>query len=168
MWGFIMTSKYKQAAAALALCAISVSVPAQAACWSEAAVSAAKLRDLETMLMVSALRCRISGQNMIADYNHLVVSSRAALTAANDQLRAHFVAEAGARGGLDAYDRYVTSVANRYGGGAEGLSCGDMKSILSAANAEGGSAIGLARLAVDAGVEPVLKGGRCPMSVAAR
>ena len=151
-----------------ALSAITFNTSAQAACWSAPEVSAAAVRDLETMLMVSALRCRLSGTNFLSDYNQLINQSRPALTAANDQLRAHFVATAGARGGLDAYDRYVTAIANRYGAGAEGLSCGDMASILSAANAERGSAEGLARLARDAGVEPVIEGGRCAVTVASR
>ena len=151
-----------------ALSAITFNTSAQAACWSAPEVSAAAVRDLETMLMVSALRCRLSGSNFIADYNQLINQSRPALTAANDQLRAHIVTVAGARGGLDAYDRYVTAIANRYGAGAEGLSCGDMASILSAANAERGSAEGLARLARDAGVEPVIEGGRCADAIASR
>ncbi len=163
-----MRNSMKSIAAAIALAAIGTSIPAQAACWSEEAVSAAKVRDLETMLMVGALRCRLSGENFLGDYNHLIQQSRTALTAMNDTLRAHFVEAAGPRGGLDAYDRYVTAIANRYGAGAEGLTCADMASILSAANAEGGSAAGLARLANDAGVEPVLAGGRCPLTLAAR
>lgn len=163
-----MTSFLKRTAAILTLAATVVAVPSQASCWNETAISAAKVRDLETMLMVSALRCRLSGQNMIPAYNRMISQSRPALTAVNDSLRAHFIADVGERAGLNAYDRYVTSVANRYGAGVEGLNCRDMASILSAANAEGGSAKGLARLANDAGVEPRLTGGRCPLTMAGR
>jgi hypothetical protein len=148
------------AAAALAIALPTTSVQAQ--CWSEASVTAAKIRDLETMLMVAALRCRSHSNRILADYNHFVRQSRSALVRVNDQLRAQFAPV----GGLNAYDRYVTSIANRYGAGAEGLTCDDMASILSAANAEGGSFQGLARLASDAGVEPVLSGHRCPVSIA--
>jgi hypothetical protein len=158
----------KSAAATVALAATITAIPAQAACWTDQEVSAAKVRDLETMLMVASLRCRLSGQNFIGEYNRLIRSSRPALTAVNDTLRAHFIASNGPRGGLDSYDRYVTSIANRYGGGAAGLDCRDMASILSAANAEGGSAAGLARLADDAGVEPVITGGTCGLTVASR
>jgi hypothetical protein len=163
-----MTSFLKRAGAILALTATSIAVPAQAACWNDAAISAAKVRDLETMLMVSTLRCRLSGQNMLSAYNQMINKSRSALTAVNDSLRAHFIADVGERAGLNAYDRYVTSVANRYGAGVEGLNCRDMASILAAANAEGGSAKGLARLANDAGVEPRLSGGRCSIAMAKR
>jgi hypothetical protein len=149
----------------LAAFAVAIAMPAtsvQAQCWSEASVTAAKIRDLETMLMVAALRCRGQSNRMLSDYNHFVRQSRTALVRVNDQLRAQFAPT----GGLNAYDRYVTSIANRYGAGAEGLTCQDMASILSAANAEGGSFNGLVRLANDAGVEPVLSGRRCGVTIA--
>jgi hypothetical protein len=142
------------------LCASVAITSAQAKCWSEPEAAAAQLRDFETMLMVSALRCRLSGRNFLADYNRFVVKARPALTAANEVLRA--------RMGLDGYDRYITSLANRYGAGADGLACRDMASILSAAEAERGSATGLARLARDAGANPSLSGGRCTSGLASR
>ena len=157
-----MRQGVKQCVAALTLAAISTT-SAQAACWSDAAVSAAKVRDLETMLMVSALRCKTSDNAMLMQYNRFVRASRPALAAVNETLRAQFASA----GGLNAYDRYVTAIANRYGAGAEGLSCNDMTSILSAAEAEGGSSTGLARLANDAGVEPRLVGERCGKMIAA-
>lgn len=147
--------------------AILVSVPvtsAQAACWGETAINAAKVRDMETMLMVSALRCRSADPNILPAYNAFVRSSRVALTQVNDTLRRQFADQ----GGLNGYDRYVTSIANRYGAGAEGLSCDDMSSILSAAQAESGSLVGLSRLATAANVEPVLTDRRCAVVVATR
>jgi hypothetical protein len=153
---------FKCFTAAVTLAAISIT-PARAACWSDQSVDAARVRDMETMLMVSALRCRISGSDLLGAYNSFVRGSRAALTEVNQILQAQFASN----GGLNAYDRYVTSVANHYGAGADGLSCRDMASILSAAGAEGNSIKGLTRLARDAGVEPALPGGRCPNAIAA-
>jgi hypothetical protein len=158
----IMATDLKHIVAAFTLAIVSLA-PAKAACWNEAAVSAAKIRDLETMLMVSALRCRASDNAMIKQYNRFVARSRPALTEVNETLRAHFANS----GGLNAYDRYVTALANHYGAGATGLDCNDMKSILSAAEAEGGSVAGLGRLAKDAGVEPRLTGGLCAKTIAA-
>lgn len=143
-------------------CAAAVAMlasPAQA-CWSDTQVAAAKIRDMETMLMVSALRCRLSGQDFLAEYNGFVSQSRVALTRVNDDLRGHF-------DDLDGYDRYVTSIANRYGAGVEGLACDDMASILSAAKAEGGTYDGLARLAEAAQIAPRLDGGQCAVEIAA-
>ncbi len=149
--------------AAAVLAAVPVT-SAQAACWGENAITAAKVRDMETMLMVSALRCRSTDTQILGSYNKFVRSSRVALTQVNNTLRQQFADQ----GGLNAYDRYVTSVANRYGAGSDGLSCADMSSILSAAQAEGGSLPGLSRLATAAGVEPVLTGHRCAIAIAAR
>ena len=157
-----MKHQLKQFVVALTL-GTALTTPVQAACWSEAAVSAAKVRDLETMLMVSSLRCKAANNALLTQYNRFVRDSRTALTAVNDTLRSQFVNS----GGLNAYDRYVTAIANRYGAGAEGLSCNDMTSILSAAEAAGGSLAGLTRLANDAGVEPKLAGTRCSRAIAA-
>lgn len=157
-----MGKRLNHIVAVVTLAAISVS-PAQAACWSDAAVSAAKIRDLETMLMVSALRCRTADNAMLRQYNGFVARSRPALAAVNQILRAQFAGD----GGLNAYDRFVTAIANRYGAGVEGLGCDDMTSILSAAEAEDGSLEGLARLAAAAGVEPRLSDERCTKTVTA-
>lgn len=160
--GMAMGNRFKPIVSALTLTALSIT-SAQAACWSDAAVSAAKIRDLETMLMVSALRCRTADNAMLHRYNGFVQRSRPALAAVNQTLRTQFAGE----GGLNAYDRFVTAIANRYGAGVEGLGCDDMTSILSAAEAEDGSLAGLARLAAAAGVEPRLNGERCTKTVTA-
>lgn len=152
--------------AAMALAAVMFSSQAQAACWSANEVSAAKVRDLETMLMVSALRCRTSGHDFLADYNAFVRGSRVTLTRVNDELRGHFATEVGAREALNAYDRYVTTIANRYGAGAGTLNCADFAAITRAARAEGDSYAGLSRLAEAAAVEPSLPGRACPITMA--
>jgi hypothetical protein len=139
---------------------------AQAACWSAQDVAAAKVRDMETMLMVSALRCRASGHDFLSDYNRFVRGGRAALTQANDRLRSHFSVEVGEARGLKAYDRYVTSIANRYGAGSEGLSCRDLSSFTDAAIAAGPTFAKLEQLADRADVRPVLPGRICPVSMA--
>jgi hypothetical protein len=151
---------------ALAATAI-IAAPAHASCWKSDQVAAAKVRDLETMLMVSALRCRAQG-NMLARYNKFVVQARPALTQVNDTLRAHFAESVGAGRALNAYDGYVTRIANRYGAGADGLNCKDLSSITDAAVSERPSFQALAALAERAGVQPLLDGGTCSVSYARR
>lgn len=150
--------KMLAAGAALAMLAVA---PAEAACWNAADYSAAQLRELDTMLMVQALRCRNGQDNYLADYNRFVETGRLVLTGANMRLRNHFVAELGARQGPDALDRYITSVANRYGAGTEGLSCADMASIARAAVTAAGSAEALFQLAAAADMAPMVPGERC-------
>lgn len=147
---------------ALAAAAI-IAAPAEASCWKADQVAAAKVRDLETMLMVSALRCRGEGGTMLARYNDFVVKGRPALIEVNDTLRQHFTESVGAGRSLDAYDSYVTRVANRYGAGADGLSCSDLSAITDAAANETPSFEALAALADMAGVQPLLDDQTCPV-----
>lgn len=146
---------------ALVAAAATMATPAQGACWSGAAYEAAQVRELDTMLMVEALRCRATPANFVSDYNAFVSGSRAVLVRANDALRAHFAAAGGRARALDAYDGYVTAVANRYGAGSAGLACADMASIARAAAAANGSGQALAELARLADMRPTLPGGRC-------
>jgi hypothetical protein len=103
-------NKSLAAAAASAMLASS----ANAACWTDAAYQAAQVRELDTMLMVQALRCRKTSATFLGEYNRFVQVSRPALLRANAELKAHF-------GGLNAYDNYMTTVANRYGAGTGDL-----------------------------------------------
>ncbi|MBA3897231.1 MAG: hypothetical protein H0X36_08905 [Sphingomonadaceae bacterium] len=155
--------------ACAAACAVMAAAPAQANCWKADDVRAAKVRDLDTMLMVSALRCRLGDTGLLERYNAYVVQDRAALTDVNNALHAHFAAEVGKAKALDAYDNYVTAVANSYGAGVTGLSCADMGSIVDAAMAEGASYEALSAIAERANVQPRLEGGACeaPMTIAA-
>jgi len=144
-------------AVAMAMCAGS----ANAACWSDAAYKAAQLRELDTMLMVEALRCRKTSANFVETYNRFVVASRPALLKANAALKTHFADEVGQKGALNAYDSYMTTVANRYGAGTEGLACEDMASIVQAALAAGGADSALTQIVEAARMVPSIAGDRC-------
>jgi hypothetical protein len=136
------------------------------ACWSASAVEAAQMRDFETMLMVSALRCRLKGVDFLGDYNRFVSSKRATLTAVNDELRGQFNRTMGGKAALDAYDRYVTSLANSFGGESNGYGCEELAAMAAgAAEAADGRATLLA-LAQRAGADPRLPEERCAVTVA--
>ena len=138
-----------------------LAAPAQAGCWTDAAYQAAQVRELDTMLMVQALRCRKTAANFVAEYNRFVQVSRPALLKANAELKTHFAGEVGERGALNAYDNYMTTVANRYGAGTADLGCEDVASIVRAATAAGTSAEELYRVAVAADMQPAIDGRRC-------
>ena len=162
-------SKTVAATAAAALLAGS----ANAGCWNETAYRAAQVRELDTMLMVEALRCRKTAASFLERYNEFVVASRPALLQANAALKGHFAGEVGERGALNAYDKYMTTVANRYGAGSDGLKCEDMASIVQAALSANGSASTLHQLAESARMVPTVQGARCStvtssMSITAR
>lgn len=101
-------------AAALALAATGAAVPAQAQthCWAPREVRAAQVRQMQTMLMVAALRCRAAGIQMSEDYNGFVKTKLDALSAANLVIKQHFVQNGGTQ---DDYDRFTTSLANSFG-----------------------------------------------------
>jgi hypothetical protein len=144
-------------AAAIAVCLSSAAPAASGACWSQADFSAAKVRQLQTKLMVAALRCRASGVDILASYNRFVRAKRTEITAANNRLKAHFRAASPSTGERD-YDRYTTSLANHYGGARTSEnSCADAES-LAQASASRASLIETAAHDVSS---PKLPSGRC-------
>lgn len=158
-----MTQFLQVAVAAMALTASQ----AQAACWAPQHVAAAKVRDLDTMMMVAALRCRTTNLNVMDRYNAFVTMHRKTLTQINDTLRDHYRSAGSARAVLDAYDGYVTKVANRYGAGTSDVDCAGMVSIADAAIAEASTVPALQALAERAGVQPLLDAETCPVTVVA-
>ena len=102
-------------AAAAAFCLVSVAAPATAtSCWTRADIAAAKVREMQTKLMVAALQCRAGGVDILASYNRFIRDGRPVLRSANERLKAHFMAE-GKSAGQQAYDRYTTALANSAG-----------------------------------------------------
>lgn len=153
--------------AAAAAAAMIFSGSASAACWSPRAIEAAKVRDFETMLMVATLRCRTQGVSMGEDYNRFVREKRAVLVAVNDELRTQTADGRTGRAALDAYDRFVTAIANSHGAGTGRYVCEDFRAMVKAANAAASDRTALLALAVEAGSDPVLPTKRC-VTLAAR
>lgn len=153
------------ASAALALAA-SLSAPVQAAtCWQAETASAARIRDLQTFLMVETLRCQVMGYNLTSEYNAFVKGNRKALGTANDTLKAFFVRAEGAVYGQSAYDRFTTSLANAYGSSRTNAeSCGTARAVAQEAALMSNSAEGLLMIADRQALSPNLPGGRCGQS----
>ncbi len=89
--------------------ALALTTPAAAQdCWNGAAVKAAKVRDLQTILMIGALQCRATQYDVLGSYNTFIKTHRVAIAAHNDVLKTHFKRTGYARG----YDRFTTGLAN--------------------------------------------------------
>ena len=147
---------------ATAVAGAMLAAPVQAGCWNGDDASAATVRELQSMLMVAALRCQVSGHAMLSEYNGFVTANRATIAAMNDRLKAHFIHAAGPVEGQRAYDRFTTSMANGYGAGASGSdSCGAAASLAREAALMAGSAEGLAMLADREGLVAKLPEGVC-------
>src|SRR5438067_1922942 len=110
-----MRHPISKAAAGVAAAALLIAAPANAAtCWKPEGAAAAKLRDLQSRLMVATLRCRAIGADIEASYSNFVRSNRQTIKAANDLLKAQFAT--GDKAGERAYDSFATALANQYGG----------------------------------------------------
>jgi hypothetical protein len=123
-------------------------VPAQAAmsCWNENQVAAARVRDLQSRLMVDALRCRAFGIDILGAYNEFVRSNRATLQAANTVIMGQFSRGYG-RDAQTEYDRFATALATE-------------------AVAADGDLDRLVQIGERFGPPPELPGGQCPASFA--
>lgn len=156
----------KRMGAALAVAVLAASPARADTCWTNVAYEAAQIRDFETMMMVSMLRCRLVGNDFTETYNRFIRANRPLLDGANRELQAQFAKTVGSARAMGAYDDYMTKVANGYGGGNDGLSCRDFSSIADAAVSQAANRENLVALADRAGSRPALPGMRCGLSVA--
>lgn len=135
---------------------------AQAACWNKEETSAANIRELQSMLMVTALRCQAAGRGIMGDYNNFVVANRSTLGTMNDRLKAHFIRAMGPVAGQLAYDSFTTSMANGYGAApSNGEICGNAASLAREAALMAGSMEGLQLLADRQGLAARLPDATC-------
>ena len=91
--------------------------------------SALKLRELNIMLMVSALRCRTGPDGFQADYDRFATAHEGMLREAGDTLQAELASRFGAREGARQLDRISVGMANRYGQGHPWLDCAGLKQV---------------------------------------
>lgn len=109
-------------AACAAVMAMAAAPAAQASCWSQPATHAARMRQLDVLLMVGSLRCRAGSDDYRTDYDHFLVKHRTALGAANRVMLDEFGRTMGAGGAMNALDRMSVTIANGYGSGG-GYGC---------------------------------------------
>lgn len=141
-------------------------VPAEATmgCWNESQVAAARVRDLQSRLMVDALRCRAFGIDILGAYNEFVRSNRATIQAANAVIMAQFARGFGG-GAQTEYDRFTTAMANAYGAArTDGAVCAEAAATAAEAVAAGGDVSKLVEIEERFGAAPALPGGQCPIS----
>jgi len=154
------------AGAASLLC---LSTPAQAAmgCWNDTQVAAAKVRDLQSRLMVATLRCQAMGADVTAAYNRFVATNRTTIQGANTVILAQFRAGHGGGAQME-YDRFATALANIYGDDAtDAAICADTAALADEAAAAAGDIGQLVAIADRTGAAPALPGGQCVISFAA-
>ncbi len=156
----------KKAPLGAVLMAVSVQ-PAQA-CWTTAAQYAAKIKHLNTMLMVTALRCRNTVDNFLPSYNQFVVKHNSLIGAQNNELRNYLSATYGARGTEGALDRMSIGYADSYGNGHRDMDCRQLKDLATRLASEPHGVVTMAAVADVTVVGASWTGVTCPTRIAAR
>ncbi len=92
-----------------------------------ASSSAANIRKLDIMLMVTSLRCRTGAHDFQADYHAFAAKHLKSLNEASNELRRSLAANYGSKGSKRALDRIGVSMANTYGQGHPWMGCAELK-----------------------------------------
>jgi hypothetical protein len=154
-------------AALCALASVAFANPAHA-CWTNAEQDAAKVANLNMMMMVTALRCRKGPDDFLADYNRFVKNNNSVIGSQNAEVRSHFARIGGTKSADAAMDKFIIGIANSYGGGHHRLGCAELKTIahdLSKSGHNAGSLLMIAERNVD---EFHLTGGKCHVNIASK
>lgn len=157
--------------AALVAGAMMICVPttafAQDGCWDQTQVAAAKVRDLQSRLMVATLRCSAMGVNVAPAYNRFLAANRATIQDANAVLMNQFQSAYGRQAQLH-YDRFTTAMANIYGDDATSHSvCAETEVLAGEAAEAQGDIDTLVAIEDRLGFVSSLPGGQCTVSFAA-
>jgi hypothetical protein len=167
---FMMGKRSLKGALGLAAAAMIWAQPATAAmsCWDARETEAAKIRDLQSRLMVATLRCRAYGIDVLTAYNDFVRINRGALQQANGVIKAQFDRGYGPEG-QRFYDSFTTALANEYGGDTtDDTVCEETAAIAAEAALAEGDIARLVDLADRTGRSPELPGGVCPATLTVR
>jgi hypothetical protein len=163
----VINHLFKGGLCAIAAAGLFVS-PAQASmgCWNTQHIAAAKIRDLQSRLMVATMRCRAMGIDVLPAYNDFVRTNRGTIQAANNVIKARFADGYGSRGQTE-YDRFTTALANAYGADATNASiCRTTADRAQEAVSARGDINQLMRIDDAMGATPRLPGGECKVTFA--
>jgi hypothetical protein len=158
-----MRNRVRKSVLVVAGMALACAGPVQArpACWSEADMDAAKVRDLQSRLMVATLRCQGAGFDITPAYNRFVVANRPALQGVNGVLMTQFRSGFGEEAQVE-YDRYATALANAYGGDATDRDiCANSERLAEEAAGARGNLARLVALHSRSGLPPPRPGAAC-------
>jgi hypothetical protein len=154
-------------AGAMMIC-IPVTAQAQGGCWNPTQVAAAKVRDLQSRLMVATLRCSAMGVNVAEAYNRFLAANRETIRGANAVLMDQFASAYGRQAQVH-YDRFATALANIYGDDATSRSVCAETAVLAGEAAEAdGNIDALVAIEDRLGFVSALPGGQCTVSFAGR
>jgi hypothetical protein len=120
--------KFKGSMMAACLGLALVAAPAQA-CWTNAEQDAARIANLNQMLMVSALRCRFGEDNFLSDYNRFIRQNNDLLAGQHHIIKARYARTMGQKSAFAELDRFMIGLANHYGGGNGNPDCAKLEKL---------------------------------------
>lgn len=149
--------------AALASCALAGTAAAQTPrCWAPDEIGAARISELNIMLMDVHLRCRSKGIDISVSYDRFLTANRKAIETAATGLKAHFGVTPGDRK-QNAYDSYMIGLANFYGAGkTDEQICRQFEVVATHLGNAGADGDLLATVAMQLVRDPRIDGPRCP------
>ncbi|MBK6706115.1 MAG: hypothetical protein IPG54_00950 [Sphingomonadales bacterium] len=114
---------------ASALLGLSLTATPAQACWTNAEQDAARIANMNQMLMVSALRCRFGKDNFLSDYNRFVRNNNDVLASQHAIIKARYARTMGQKAAFAELDRFMIALANYYGGGHGDPDCGKLEKL---------------------------------------
>lgn len=127
-------SKLRMAAGAacciVALFSGGVASAGEAQCWQPHEVEAARVRDLQIMLMLGSLQCRSINSEMTARYQSFSEKRSSHLSGYTNALKLRFMRQNGITEGQHAYDDFMTRLANSHSGAVKSAGFCDMADML--------------------------------------
>lgn len=156
-----------------AICAAAgiAAAPAAAApaCWSREDVAAAKVADLQTMLVTVSPRCEAAGNGTAAEVRAFAEANRMAIAAGEQRLKARFWTLEGPEQGRRHFVAYGETLARFYVAVPPvAENCAQVAAVAREAAAGAGTLAGLIAVAERNHFTPALPGGLCDMKIAAR
>lgn len=113
----------------------------EAQCWQPYEIEAARVRDLQIMLMLGSLKCRGTDSGITAKYDHFYEKT-GNIANYNNALKLRFMRQSGIADGGHAYDEFITRLANSHAASAQSAGfCQMVDTLLTLASDAGDSDI---------------------------
>lgn len=153
--------------AALAIVFSLVATPAQA-CWTNVEQDAARIANMNQMLMVSALRCRFGQHNFLDNYNRFIRNNNDVLASQHHIIQGHYAKTAGHKAAFAELDKFMIGLSNYYGGGHGNPDCSKLEKLSHQLSKGRHDAESLAVLADEQVGVPRQAAQACSVNIAAR
>lgn len=114
---------------AAALVGLSLAATPAQACWTNAEQDAARIANMNQMLMVSALRCRFGNDNFLSDYNRFIRNNNDVLASQHAIIKARYARTMGEKAAFAELDRFMIALSNYYGGGHGDPDCAKLEKL---------------------------------------